>query len=142
VERVIFAGDDGEAAVCRQFGQGCFNRAPMRIGVAIKANRRGARFASDLIEDGKLIPGASDEPAALFLEITIQRIQATGEECLAREAAPTMPAAPFARDVKGDYFVVTCDGAIERGVIGEAEIAAKPMDGSAHQYASNYARRC
>lgn len=51
---------------------------------------------------------------------------------LAVWACPVVGALPAAEDVDGDDGFAGGSGVVEGGVVGDAEIAAKPMDDAGH----------
>ena len=106
----------------------CFHGAPERIGIAVEMDLVRGGFADELFEHRVRAPVPDDQPPALGREISRERREAAAEKLLPRRAAPMMRAAPFADDIDRHDLRVR-GGGVERGIVGEAEVAAEPVDG-------------
>ena len=109
-----------------------FHLPPKRVRVAVEMKRLGFGLDQELF-DG-LIGGALShhKAAAPGAEIGVEGLQAAAQEILAGGPGPAVLVFPCGDHVERKNGIAAGDGGIERGVVGEPEVPAEPVECDSH----------
>jgi hypothetical protein len=125
---------DGGTGTFDDLFHALFHLASERIGVAIEIDCFSSGFADEAGDDFVSRPVADDESSAFSVKIFVERLEAAAEKFLSWSAAPAMLLPPWINYVERDDLIVSRNCGIERGIVGESKIAAKPMNGEGHEF--------
>ena len=122
-----------DAQTLGERGETFLDPAPERVRVAVAKNGPGPRLDDEAFEFAFRRAAADDELRADGGEVFRQRSEARAQEFLAVRPSPVVVFLPVAEDVNGDDELGGClRGGVERGVVGQAQVAPEPMDGNFH----------
>ena len=128
VQHDILVSVAGPARARAGSGELGFHRLSMRIDVAVEMDVGGAGLAGQLRKNLHRIAGPEDEAGTHGFQIGRQGSKAGAKEFLAAWSGPAVLLFPAAQDVDRNDRTPGGGGGVQRGIVGEAEVAAEPVD--------------